>query len=596
MIISNIFNHLNNKVMKKYLLFATTAAMMLASCTSEVDFTQQDLQKAQEGPTAIQFGTYMGRVGLTRTISDARDGGVTASITGKQSLAQHHGFGVFAYLSSSAFTSGTAVNVAPNFMYNQHVKGTDAASPVWTYSPVKYWPNGIDAANDADSPSNTATESAPQYLNFYAYAPYTATAASGTDAHGITAIPTNTATDLKFTYTLPSTPTADNCVDFLWGLRGTATYDETDNVDNTGTVGTDYNVGLTKQSTAETVDFLFKHALAKIGAIKVVADIDGNSSAPTTSGFGSLDGTTLVTLEEISIKDAEATVVTSNKFDISTGQWSTTSGDITKASSGATVAADIKAKSSRTTGINASLWEPESGNPTYDTSTSKWTSPGTGVPAGTPDDIYSTGNYSPIMFIPGSGQKLAITVKYVVRTYDAALDAATASGEGQWTKVTQTITNNVTLPNMQPNTSYTLVMHLGLTSVKFSAEVSNWDGGTNEVVWLPSNVVYTTSTTVAAGGTASANVAADATSFTINLTGATNGHAYTASITPSDSPSPSMSPASGTFSSTTQAFTANISANTGSSARTFTITITDTTASPNVVTTVTITQAAGSGS
>lgn len=561
----------NNK-----LFLVAIAALMLAGCSSETDFSQADVQKALEAQDVpVAFGTYLGATSKTRATNPASNGFHIDTNTELQAS----GFGVFSYLTSGNYAGTTA----PNFMYNQQV----TYSGNWTYSPVKYWPNGTDAANGSGSPSNTATESSTQKLSFFAYAPYVSgNGTLGTD-DGIITLPTNTATERPIiTYKLPTTPTASNTVDLLWGVRGQLTYDETDGENNSiATLGTAYNTDLTKQTIDERVKFLFKHALAKIGAIKVVADIDGNSALPTSSGFGSLDAKTLITLEEISIKDNGGTVVTKNNFDISQGTWSTAPGDITKASPGANVAADIKAKSSRTAGIEATLWELESDNPAY--SGSAWTSPGTGVPANTPADIYSSG-YSPIMFIPGSGQQLSITVKYVVRTYDANLNASVSSGgEGTWSKVTQTITNTISLPDLQPNTNYNLVLHLGMTSVKFSAEVSGWDDSSTEVIWLPSNVA---AITVASGNSGSANVAANATSFTINLTGATDTHAFTATISASDSSPASISPASGSFSGTTQAFTATLTAN-GGSARTYTVTITDTTTSS--VTTVTITQAAG---
>jgi hypothetical protein len=58
----------------------------------------------------------------------------------------------------------------------------------------------------------------------------------------------------------------------------------------------------------------------------------------------------------------------------------------------------------------------------------------------------------------------------------------------------------VTLPSslLASNKYITLVIHLGLTSVKFAASVAEWgdsngdgtpDANENELVWLPSNVV-----------------------------------------------------------------------------------------------------------
>lgn len=559
----------NNK-----LFLVAIAALMLAGCSSETDFSQADVQKTLEAQDVpVTFGTYLGATSKTRATNPASNGFDIDTDT----KLQTSGFGVFSYLTSGDYAGTTA----PNFMYNQQV----TYSGNWTYSPVKYWPNGTDAANGSGSPSNTATESSTQKLSFFAYAPYVSgNGTLGTD-DGIITLPTNTATVHPIiTYQLPTTPTASNTVDLLWGVRGQLSYEQANGVANTvGSLGTEYNTNLTKQTIDERVKFLFKHALAKIGAIKVVADIDGNSATPTSSGFGSLDATTLITLEEISIKDNGGTVITSNKFDISQGTWSTTPEDVTKASSGANVAADIKAKSTRTTGIAASLWELESGNPTY--SGSKWTSPGTGVPANTPANIY-TSDYSPIMFIPGSGQQLSITVKYVVRTYDANLNASVSSGgEGTWSKVTQTITNIVSLPVMQPNMNYTLIMHLGMTGVKFSAQVSSWDDSSTEVIWLPSNVA---AITVASGNSGSANVAATAGTFTINLTGLTSSGAFTA--TSSNNTDAAVSAASPADASGKGKVTVTLTENTTGIARSFTITITDTTSSIN--TTVTITQAA----
>ena len=83
--------------MKKYLLFAATAAMMLASCSSEVDFTQQDLQQAnaENAATPVEFGTYLGRTGTTRSLSATSYSGGTITTSGLESMLQ--GFGVFAY-------------------------------------------------------------------------------------------------------------------------------------------------------------------------------------------------------------------------------------------------------------------------------------------------------------------------------------------------------------------------------------------------------------------------------------------------------------------------------------------------------------------
>lgn len=103
--------------------------------------------------------------------------------------------------------------------------------------------------------------------------------------------------------------------------------------------------------------------------------------------------------------------------------------------------------------------------------------------------------------IPGSNSTFYVYIDYFVRTADANLD-------GGYSEVEQKITNRVKIngSNLEPNKFYKIILHLGLTSVKFEAVVADWqtnasgtyaaDGtyspsGTanEEKIWLPSNVV-----------------------------------------------------------------------------------------------------------
>lgn len=605
---------------KTLILMAAASAFVLTGCT-ETDLSG-DTSLAKETTSAIQFSAKTRDAGTTRV-------GIPGIITTTELKTETHkdeGFSVFGYYTNTsqlAYNENTGISgdVKPNFMYNQQVKWDGTSK--WSYSPVKYWPNGIDAANAESAPSNTATEDAPQYLSFFAYAPYVAVTANsgavsgdanGGSTYGIIGVTSNaTANDPKITYKFKDGSTswdlsAANNVDLLWGLAGSSsgksTYDETDNTDvSKGT--TEYNINLTKQSVNETVDFYFKHALAKFGGydnsksyLKVVADIDGNSDAPTTSGFGTKDATTLITINSLTIKtSADANkVYAGGVFDIATGKWDVTTPVYLPAST------TLFTSTTSTANINKDVWEPAT--PSLSFSASKWTQ-GTGegsyeIAGVEPTSLKGlfTGDVTPFYMIPASGsQELQVTVSYTVRTYDANLDATAASGEtnGTWTKVTQTITNKVTIPSIQVNKVYTLVMHLGLTSVKFSAEVANWEDKTGEndnieVVWLPSNVVNETSTTVTSGSDATAFVAATAGTFAINLTGLTENAVLT--VTSSDGTNAGVT-ASQTATGTSHTVNVNLIAN-GGAARSFTITITDTSAEPDKVTTVVINQAAGS--
>ena len=428
---------------------------------------------------AIQFGTYMGKVGTTRA---GYEGAITATeLQDGKAGTKTKGFGVFAFNTGASDWSTAGASAKPNFMWNQQVY-YDASS--WKYEPVKYWPNGIDAANAADTPSNTATESAVQNLSFFAYAPYVAPNTDGSfdpaQTSGITALTGNNADgDPKVTYKLnvASGKTAADNVDLLWGTRGDATYSETDGSNNTvSPLPTAspyaYNVDLTKQNTTEKVNFLFKHALAKIGGLnglKVQLDVDNNAG-------GALDSKSNVSVQSIVIKGVADKIATTGVFDIATGTWSGVALDDTYDET------ELFNVTHETPNVNGNIFTAVGTPFTYDGSV--WNK--SGVTSTTATSIFTSGTQKEFYLLPGvAGQQLKVAITYQVRTYDTNLN-------GSYSTVNQTITNIVTLPVLAVNHYYTLIMHLGLTSVKFEAAVSTWDedgSGEEQKVWLPSNVV-----------------------------------------------------------------------------------------------------------
>ena len=501
-------------------------------------------------------------------------------------------FGVFAYHTSNASDAnanynpasvGSAPsNIAPNFMYNQQITW-NGTSNLWTYDPVKYWPNGLDAANTHQG-SGASSQTTFQKLSFFAYAPYKAMSAfntayaQGTDGDKPDAIGTSTTNDDKVKkvasgtngivamttnewtgnvwvkYLLPKAQ-EDEAVDLLWGLRGSTSYSETDNNASAGTIGTDYNINLTKQLVGEKVAFLFKHALTKIGGqtyssedntvaadgdkigFKVVADVDVNTE--TTAGdhddqatyFGTgadFDKTkTLITLKSIKIQDGKTassdgetsvTGITENSgifnsgwFNIETGTWDK------QAVTGTGSTIEIVAKSAsdhqdNTTdtkySINPEIREAASYSNSAGSGDKKLADGDAAWATGNPTGIYTTAvpvfakeTIPGVTLIPGGSQDVYITVDYLVRTADPNL----ATG---FTQIEQVISNKVSLASLQSNKFYTIIIHLGMTSVKFEAVVADWetanDGTYNENgtytpgvsstaneehIWLPSNVV-----------------------------------------------------------------------------------------------------------
>ena len=559
--------------MKKHLFFAATAALVLASCSSDsVDFTQADVLQAQDD-NSVQFSTYMGKTGTTRAYTSGPIANEANATTGEKALSDAE-FGVFAYQTTADYDNMTPTtspsNIAPNFMYNQQVTWSD---PNWIYTPVKYWPNGKDAANGGANPSNTATSNNNDRLSFFAYAPYKAMAdfttpgtgtpgaefpsvlvagsnfktASGTN--GIIAMTTNEFTGNVWVKYLMPNANQNEAVDLLWGTNGKTSYSETDNVNPTlSAIGNDYNMNLTKQIVGEKVKFLFKHALAKIGGntettelvtdpasntcgYMIKLDVDGNNDDNQTSFLGSAftNTKTLVTVEKVEIKDGKSAndalwgitgVTTSNLansgwFNIEQGKWE----NVEVATAGATysiTAENAAANDANTTdenySLNPNIKENPSGVSNVDgtawqatnSTSNDYTGGATGVTVAA-QPLFAKETVPGLMVIPGGTQTLYVRIKYYVRSLDANLST-------NYTQVVQTITNKVDLSSLKSNKYYKIIMHLGLTSVKFEAVVSDWQtksdsnidenghetGGTNvneASVWLPSNVVKLAQTT-----------------------------------------------------------------------------------------------------
>jgi len=516
-------------------------------------------------------------------------------------------FGVFGYFTgkknyreadytwaTGSTWKATSTEKYPNFFYNQELIFDDITGKnAWVYEPVKYWPNGVDKANDDtntnvdNTPSNTATELAAyqsQKLSFFAFAPFTTTPSTAYDAtadgtipskitnddyvkrngetSGVNAFTTNESpTDVWVKYLMPNA-TATEAVDLLWGLAGKDAYKETDAENPAKVIGSDYNENLTKQIVPERVKFLFKHALAKLGGatangdetdlgnpkqcgLMVVADVDTNSDAPETEGQSKQGATyfptdfdntkTLITLKSVKVQDGEsagddgAVPVADTEisklfkfgwFDIETGEWCDETGTYgptttTGATYNVTATSEDADVNNTTYTINALVREPKS---TFDKKTllnttdkKTWTGTGTAdnSPVGVklqPQPVFANENVPAMLFIPtgGSGttnQKFYITVDYLVRTADPNLRQG-------YSEVEQVITNEVIIDGSKfdPNKYYTIIMHLGMTSVKFEARVTDWstnqedkykEDGTidnqgeewTDVVWLPSNVV-----------------------------------------------------------------------------------------------------------
>lgn len=484
---------------------AAAVVVSMVSCSSEADFDNTNTtesNKQESVKTPINFGSY-----LAQSKSNLSRGGETtpASSVMTNTELQAKGFGVVAfYTGKDEYTSGKT-NMEPNFMYN-----TQVYTAQWTYSPIAYWPNS------GQNQGSTSNGDAQQYVSFFAYAPYKAVNVQGDDlgkatdkaTTGVTALSSNAVTgDPTVSYTLGATG-AD--ADLLWGTAGT------NGTTTTGTAqaGTTFtnakgavNANLSKMKVDGKVQFNFKHALAKFGGpgtttdnktsgLMVVADIDKDNAV---SG-GKLDANTKITVKSIKIESVKAgtdgvmtsdnSIATSGTLNLATGVW-----DVNNATTGKI---DYEINSPKATATDGATTQTMNTVIAEPASFESWDKLPTGVTT-TAQSVYT--ETTPLLIIPdGKDHTFRITIDYIVRTENASLHKG-------YTEVEQSFYKDLTLKSVSLNAKYNLLIHLGLTSVKFDATVSDWantvagstqsgaaqsvDGTQTEdpmVIYMPANV------------------------------------------------------------------------------------------------------------
>ena len=133
-------------------LIVTLVALLVAACTTD------DLTSASLGAQgAISFDATMEQATVAQGRTATRAEG---EINEAAELSNQGGFGVFAcYTGLHKYVDS---NVHPDFMYNEHVTYDGS---LWTYSPLKYWPNGEGEATGV-------TGNVKHYVSFMAYAPW----------------------------------------------------------------------------------------------------------------------------------------------------------------------------------------------------------------------------------------------------------------------------------------------------------------------------------------------------------------------------------------------------------------------------------------
>lgn len=489
--------------MKKNLFFVAAAALALTACSSDSEVTQSAIQKA--APQAVAFDTYVPEATTTR----AGGAGIQTTLTLQGSGL---GFGVFAVQSDNTVYDD---HQTTNFMWNEHVT---YASPGWSYSPIKYWPNETDNDSQTPNAANAQSDNIDR-LSFFAYAPWVSevtstydgsltgvTYAAATTPTPVTPNATDAATNvgilavnanndaLNDPYVwYKSAPKPSESVDLLWGVApaGGLSYtsvaaglnDGTSTIADitTGTVTVPEGmplVDLIKPVKDEKIKFLFKHALARLG-VTVVAAIDqispgGNFEDTDGNGSYTTADATHVAVESIVINASGTNkLFTEGRLNLKNtvanqSKWERTGGAVS--------ALTINASSELSDEIR---WDTDP-NTTLTTITGF-----NGVDKTERKAMRNGGTYNgdPVYFMlipPHADTELTVTITYYVFTADAKLAGGYATTKNVISKV-------VTIPNLTNNKAYNLKLILGLTSVKLDAEVADWEIAGSTPVDLPQN-------------------------------------------------------------------------------------------------------------
>ena len=497
--------------MKKYLFIAAAALAMLASCQvkEELAFNQKQDAVAEGG---IHFDVYTQRGLLTR-------GGTPGDITNENiGNKDTLGFGVFAY-----YTAGEKydANAKPNFMYNQQVyKQGDA----WKYEPVKYWPNEY---------GNAAISDEVDYVTFFAYAPYTefepttgevvVPANSSTEKaekiqkYNIISVNKNNATgDPIIKYVVDTDPATS--VDLLFGVAAAnaagnySAIDTTYNKANVVTPGFPF-IDLMKPGNPkeDKISFNLKHSLAKV---KFTIDYIKDDFTPQETAAATYDPS-VINADETRIFVRSFTIGgwatkgalnLNNKDGNKAGEplWKDFDGVKDLAFSDVTFhdgrkdgkEGDVNGIQSNeeNQGLNPNIIENFSqavaGNPVKfgATKTAGVTAEPQLLFGGNP--AKNGGYFYVIPRNEKSGANVDVTIVYDVETIDGKLAGLLSDGATHGLSIENVISKRAILgegKDFEAGKQYLIKIHIGMTSVKIDAVVTDWVPTNDEDVNLPDN-------------------------------------------------------------------------------------------------------------
>ena len=428
--------------MKKTFIVAAIAAAVLATGCAKNEIFQ-----APSEPTAVEFGV---NVPLTKA------GHVGEMTTAK---LKDYSFGVFAATYAGDYADESR---KMDFMYNENIDWNEGSSS-WVYEPVKYWPNQIQAGNTDAQP---ATAFAAHKVSFFAYAPYVADPSSDS-SYGITGFTAkDVAGDPKVTYKIKENVShevdIDDVVDLLWGVYrdpNPANKDVDGTWTNVAGTTTTLHAGLPyldlqKPALNTKIHFYFYHALSQI-------KLTAQAAYDQVAAGGTAKNGVKITISEVKVTvpgmytQADLNL---NNVTMRTPKWENPTGNsnLVFTVSGDDLNTVIKDKGDVTAATQPA-----------------------GV-TGSKTDVITTGKYYTL--IPKAGDvDVTVKVTYYVTTDDDKLDKT-------YSRVENVIQKSVSFPGgFVGNKRYNINMVLGISEVKFDAEVEDWSADGEVSVDLPKN-------------------------------------------------------------------------------------------------------------
>ena len=475
-------------------VFLLLMAVLASACSgSEVTESGPTEPGAGNAPEAIVFDSY-----LQRTANGTRTTYPVGTQVGAVDNAalQAASFAVFAQYTQDTPWASSAKTTPFNFMWNQKV---DYDTDHWTYSPVKYWPNDNQPADDSGA---TGSQS-HSYLSFFGYAPYANPATlpgTGAGNDGIVEVSgngDNMANSYVYYRTSLEKPFGiDESVDLLWATAQDRYKYDSDDANDDGRV-------------ADNVQLVFKHALTKL-AINAKTMIDRTADHTSPAYSTAVDDDTRIFIKSVDVTSPEYYTEGKLKLapDADVPTWDYTGVDASYKKShfmfgdNIAVGHDVINSSKDMDDINYSMryaapnipavasitdtdsdgLDDDTGLTLVETARAAFDAMEQGV---TDSERQLSAGYPLILFLPSAEKRaFSVHVVYHVVTFDPNL---TLNAVPYYSDVTNDITATLGDASFkfEPNKQYKLVLNLGLTSAKFEISVLN---DTGEYILLSSVV------------------------------------------------------------------------------------------------------------